>query len=260
PRATLGCVWTGEAEAPTPTQAERATCLIHSPAKRGPTPKMRAFTYLTILPLLVPGALLAAGPANGSPGAFRKGVILVGFNQGISAAQQASVVAGASGKEFKHLLSGDVHLLKVAPGHELDVIKLLKGIPAVRYAEPDYIQYADGGPLPNDASVGVQWAVRNTGQNADGTIGTAGADERTLPAWGVTTGTNSVVVAVLDSGTQYSHPDLASNMWSNPGGIGGCPADTHGYNVLSSTCDPMDDESGYGGHGTHVSGILGALG
>jgi subtilisin family serine protease len=58
----------------------------------------------------------------------------------------------------------------------------------------------------------------------------------------------------------YTHPDLARNIWTNPGGIGGCAAGTHGYNVRNSTCDPMDDDSAYGGHGTHVAGILGAVG
>jgi hypothetical protein len=114
--------------------------------------------------------------------------------------------------------------------------------------------------LPNDTYIGNQWAVQNTGQTVNGTTGTAGADERLVPTWSVTTGTNSVVVAVLDTGVQYSHPDLLTNMWNNPGGIGGCAAGTHGYNVLTSTCDPMDDDTNYGGHGSHVAGILGAAG
>nr|MBA2559789.1 S8 family serine peptidase [Propionibacteriales bacterium] len=61
-------------------------------------------------------------------------------------------------------------------------------------------------------------------------------------------------------GLDYTHPDLAANVWSNPGGVGGCAAGTHGYNAISSTCDPMDDDTVYGGHGTHVAGILGAVG
>ena len=62
-----------------------------------------------------------------------------------------------------------------------------------------------------------------------------------------------------DTGVEYTHPDLAANIWTNPGGIGGCPAGTHGFNVLSGTCDPMDDDAFYGGHGTHVAGIMGAV-
>jgi subtilisin family serine protease len=114
--------------------------------------------------------------------------------------------------------------------------------------------------LPNDSHITSQWALQNTGQTLNGVTGTAGADERAASAWSVATGTNSVVVAVLDTGVQYSHPDLVSNMWNNPGGIGGCAAGTHGYNILAATCDPMDDEINYGGHGTHVAGILGAVG
>ena len=116
------------------------------------------------------------------------------------------------------------------------------------------------GARPNDSFIGNEWAAQNTGQALNGITGTAGADERSLAAWSVATGANSVVVAALDTGVQYSHPDLLTNLWSNPGGIGGCAAGTHGYNVLTSGCDPMDDESPYGGHGTHVAGILGAVG
>src|SRR5262249_15307540 len=51
-----------------------------------------------------------------------------------------------------------------------------------------------------------------------------------------------------------------ANTWSNPGGINGCPAGTHGYNVLAKTCNPIDEDTSYNGHGTHVAGILGAVG
>jgi subtilisin family serine protease len=130
----------------------------------------------------------------------------------------------------------------------------------VRYAEPDYVLEASG--VPNDSSFGLQWALVNSGQSVDGVVGTAGADEDVLPAWNVTTGSRSVVVAVTDTGVDYSDPDLAANMWSNPGGVGGCAAGTHGFDVLAgeSACDPMDTDDVYGGHGTHVAGIIGAVG
>src|SRR5256886_14368601 len=64
----------------------------------------------------------------------------------------------------------------------------------------------------------------------------------------------------MAAGRAYEHPDRAPNVWSNPGGIGGCAAGTHGYNVLAKTCNPIDTDTSYGGHGTHVGGILGAVG
>jgi subtilisin family serine protease len=111
--------------------------------------------------------------------------------------------------------------------------------------------------MPNDPSFGSQWALANTGQSVNGVTGTPGADIDATEAWALTTGDPSAVVVVLDSGVDLDHPDLAPNIWTNPG-VGGCPAGTHGYNVVPKppTCDPSDDL----GHGTHVAGILGAAG
>jgi subtilisin family serine protease len=127
---------------------------------------------------------------------------------------------------------------------------------------------------PNDPFFARQWGASNTGQPiptqgfdellGSEVEGTPGADERALEAWGVTSGSRSIVIGETDTGVDYTHPDLAANIWSNPGTVGGCGAGTHGYNVLSKTCNPIDEETlllgGYGGHGTHVAGILGAVG
>ncbi|MDQ6811666.1 MAG: S8 family serine peptidase [Actinomycetota bacterium] len=140
---------------------------------------------------------------------------------------------------------------------------------AVAYAEPDYAMSASA--IPNDPFFELrQWADANSGQeiptqNAEERLGppakgTPGADDRALRAWGVSTGTRSIVIGETDTGIDYTHPDLGANIWSNPGGIGGCARGTHGYNVLTKTCDPMDDDTFYGGHGTHVAGIMGAVG
>jgi subtilisin family serine protease len=165
----------------------------------------------------------------------------------------------------------------------------------VRYAEPDYLFLpsrssgasapaldaqqlsvtgpacpASAGPglIPNDPGFGCEWGALNVGQTitgSSGTItGTAGADEDLTRAWNVTTGSRSIVIGEVDGGVDYNHPDLQGNIWSNPGGIGGCAAGTHGYNATTGTCDPMDDNAAptvsYGGHGTHVAGIMGAVG
>ena len=116
---------------------------------------------------------------------------------------------------------------------------------------------------PNDPSFPQQWALRNTGQVVSGITGTPGADEDVLPAWGLTTGSRSIVVAIADTGVDYRHPDLLANLWKNPGGVGGCAAGTFGFNVVDPshpTCDPKDTDTTYKGHGTHVAGIVGAVG
>src|SRR5262249_46767680 len=76
-----------------------------------------------------------------------------------------------------------------------------------------------------------------------------GADIHVTDAWDVTTGSSSVIVAVIDTGVDYNNPELAPNMWTGPGGI-------HGYNFVANNTDPMDDY----GHGTHVAGTIAAVG
>ena len=199
-----------------------------------------------------------SGPRNDAPATFRDGVVLIRFREGPLLARMNGILASVGAIELKQIGVG-VHVLNVGPGRVLSTIQALQKLGEILYAEPDYLHQIDGGTIPNDTFAGSQWAMQNTGQTVNGVSGTPGADQRSPAAWGVTTGSNSVVVAVVDTGVQYTHPDLATNMWNNPGGIGGCPAGTHGYNVVTSTCDPMDDDNSYGGHGTHVSGIIGAV-
>lgn len=132
----------------------------------------------------------------------------------------------------------------------------------VEYVEPNYIVYAL--ETPNDPSFGSLWGLLNTGQAIQGVTGTAGADISATWAWAKTTGSKANVVAVVDTGLDYTHPDLAGNVWSAPGSftvtVGGvtvsCAAGTHGFNAITKTCNPLDDN----GHGTHVSGTIGAVG
>lgn len=195
--------------------------------------------------------------SSAEPAPYRDGVVLVGFEHGTPAAAAAATVAAVGATQARVIGEG-VHVLHVPAGSVPAAVTALRARGNVRYAEPDYLQVESA--VPNDPSFGLQWADLNTGQTVAGTAGTPGDDERTASAWNVTTGSKSIVVGEVDSGVDYTHPDLAGNIWSNPGGIGGCAAGTHGYNVLTSTCDPMDDETNYGGHGTHVAGIIGATG
>ena len=93
--------------------------------------------------------------------------------------------------------------------------------------------------------------------------GKEGADIGALRAWVTTTGDDDIVVAVLDSGVDYTHSDLQNNIWVRPDNIKqyedrelGSIEDVHGYNAVENTGDPMDEN----GHGTHCAGIIGAEG
>ena len=141
------------------------------------------------------------------------------------------------------------------------VIADYKDLPQVEYVEEVYQIQADGlNPvLPNDPRFEDQWALANTGQNG----GTEGADISAKLAWASTKGSDKVVVAVLDSGVDYNHFDLANNMWTRPDNIAayydnelGDIDDEHGFNAIVKDGDPMDDN----GHGTHCAGIIGAEG
>ena len=132
----------------------------------------------------------------------------------------------------------------------------------VLYAEPNYIVYADN--LPNDPRFPELWGLQNIGQTIGGLPGTPGADIRAAAAWDGALGSRNTVVGVVDTGIDYTHPDLAANVWSAPASfsvtIGGqtitCAAGTHGFNAINKTCDPFDDHF----HGTHVTGTIGAVG
>lgn len=195
-------------------------------------------------------------PVQASP-PLRMGVLLVSFLPGTAAAERRADLAAVGGTAVGTVVPG-VELVAVPPGEEVVAAGTIQARGHVRSAEPDYAYRADA--VPDDPSFDLQWGLLNTGQSAGEVTGLPGSDAMAVPAWSISTGTRSIVIAEVDSGVDYNHPDLAPNIWSNPGGIGGCAAGTHGYNVLTSHCNPMDDEDEIGGHGTHVAGILGAVG
>ena len=113
--------------------------------------------------------------------------------------------------------------------------------------------------MPNDPLFGEQWALNNLGQDG----GKKRADLDAINAWATTKGSDEVVVAVLDSGVDYTHVDLVGNMWVRPKNVPaytddelGTFNDLNGYNGTDKDTDPMDDN----GHGTHCAGIIGAEG
>ena len=138
-------------------------------------------------------------------------------------------------------------------------IQFLKNSGQFSYVEPDFQRKLLLAPDDLRFQDGTLWGLQNTGQSG----GVSGVDINAAKAWDVTTGTNTVLIAVIDSGVRYTHRDLAANMWTNPGEIpgngidddgNGYVDDVHGIDAVTGTGDPFDDV----GHGTHVAGTIGA--
>ena len=140
-----------------------------------------------------------------------------------------------------------------------DALRLFRSHPLVASVEPDYTLRL--ALTPNDPDFGDLWGLDNTGQ----TLGTSDADIDAPEAWDLTTGSSATIVAVIDTGIDYRHPDLAGNMWVNAGEVpgdgldndgNGFVDDVHGYDFINEDGNPLDDQ----GHGTHVAGTIGAVG
>ena len=208
--------------------------------------------------LLLLGTLFAGMLVQGAS-EFREGTVLVGFRATATEAAKAAVYRKIRAVEVQQTRTG-LHVLRVAAGTELGAMHALRANAMVRFAELDIPHKATAGVIPSDPSFNQQWGLLNTGQAVNGFTGVAGNDIKATTAWSMTTGSPAIVVALLDTGIQYTHPDLQSNVWSNPGIVTTCPQGTHGFNVLNGTCDPFDDENFWGGHGTFMAGVIGASG
>ena len=146
------------------------------------------------------------------------------------------------------------------------LIRDLAARPEVEYAEPNYILRAHvvGQAVPNDPSFGQLYGLNNTGQSILGTPGVVDADIDAPEAWNFSTGSRTLVVASIDTGVDFTHPDLSGNAWRAPSSftvqVGGnnvnCPTGTMGYDAIQNACGGADDNS----HGTHTSGTIGATG
>ncbi|MDP9291901.1 MAG: S8 family serine peptidase [Verrucomicrobiota bacterium] len=237
----------------------RTSCLVLRPV------------LLLLFAGLIPTVVLIGAPPQTAPGFAKKAIrephhrdrLLVKFRDEVAPAEREAAHGRAGTKllkRFEHL--HNIEVRQVSPGKSVEqTISDYDATGLVEYAEPDYEFKAS--LAPNDPSYlnGSQWDLNNTGQNS----GVVDADVDGPEAWNVRTSAASVVVAVIDSGGRYTHQDLAANMWRNPGetaGNGvdddhdGYTDDVFGINTVKGTGNPNDDN----GHGTHVSGTIGAIG
>ena len=167
---------------------------------------------------------------------------------------------GTIKREYK-IVPG-LSLIKLTTGQTVeDALKAFNGTNGILYAEPDY-KIKLLSTFPDDPNFRQLWGMHNTGQ----TGGTCDADIDAPEAWGIHTGSQDIIVAVLDSGVDYNHLDLTANIWVNEAELNGTPSvdddnngyvdDIRGWDFADGDNDPKD----YYFHGTHVAGIIGAVG
>lgn len=211
-----------------------------------------------VLPLLGQVAVNPSAPPISTtllPGSYVAGEILVKFKTTFPTQHRLSAIAGQGHAVLTDLNQpGWVHV-KVGVGQTMaQALVAYQNYPDVEYVQPNYIYRTTA--VPNDPQYGQLWALKNFGQTISNATnfpasGTPGADINIEKAWDHITDCSSVVVAVIDSGVNYSQEDLAGNMWN-----GGVSFPNHGFDYVDNDNDPMD----LNGHGTHVAGIIGAAG
>jgi subtilisin family serine protease len=221
--------------------------------------------------LAVAGALILAAPGAGADKpavvgdaplqrsgglvnqAYVPGELIVQFRSGASTAARSNALGTRGATVLQGLGQKGLALVKLPEGASVTAAaQALEADPAVAFAEPNGISHLTA-TTPNDPRFPDLWGLN---QAADHDID---APE----AWDLNTGSGSVIVAVIDSGVSYTHPDLAPNIWINddpPGGGdndgNGKVDDTRGWDFVQEDNTPLD----FNGHGTHVAGTIGAQG
>jgi acyl carrier protein len=217
-------------------------------------------SYQLVLLLCTPcsmsGASLIRGKVAGSVQQtvsvrYREGEIPIRFREGVSEKDKETIIATQGGRKKKEL-KGDsgFEKLELAAGRDTKtaVLQLLLN-PQVEFAEPNFL-IAKEDVNPNDPQFQEQWALQNSGQGG----GQFDSDIRARSAWDKTRGAASTIIAVIDSGIDFTHPDLANNQWTNP--QPNSAGDLHGWDFVADNGEIKDEQ----GHGTAVAGIIAAEG
>ena len=181
---------------------------------------------------------------------YREHELLVRFRAGTSELVKDTILAthGARKKQLRG--ESGVERLELRTGRDVKTAALeLLLNPQIEFVEPNFL-IAKEDIQANDPQLEAQWALRNTGQNG----GQYGADIGATTAWQTTTGSASTIIAVIDSGIDFTHPDLINNQWTNPNASAG--GDLHGWDFITDTGEIKDEQ----GHGTAVAGIIAAEG
>jgi serine protease len=180
--------------------------------------------------------------------------LLVRFKLQISKTQRAAVLNARAARVIRYFAAVDIHHLRLPDDADVDeALQAFLSDPNVASAQPNYIRHVVAVAPPNDPAwlIGYMWGLEKI---------------QMQPVWlQYTTGSSDVVVADIDTGADYTHPDLVANMWHNPSEIAGNGVDddqngyvddVYGIDTYNHDSDPMDDY----GHGTHTAGIMSAAG
>lgn len=197
-----------------------------------------------LLGLLILAFLACGGdsPGRHARSVYKQGEVLVKFRTGVREMQKSGVHDALGAKAVRTLGLEGLERIMIPEGMPVEeAVAMYRANPAVEYAEPNFIVRA--AILPDDTRFSELWGMHNTGQAVNGTFGTSDADIDGPEAWEVVRDASSVTVAVIDTGVDGNHPDLSENLAA-------------GYDFINNDADP-DDQNG---HGTHVAGILGAVG
>lgn len=240
-----------------------------------------SFAAILALALAAPSAgALGDQPLAPAPRALDR--VIVQWAPGTAPAEKAAARAEAEVSYATNLGSPLFQLVEVEDGQAAAAaVAELEADPAVVLAERDGYRAPDDLPDdpddPDDPLFDQLWGLDNTGAGVDGFSGAvAGADIDAEGAWLRTLGSPKVVVADIDSGYQFEHPDLGGAVWTNPGEIAGNEVDddangyvddVHGYDFVGANAeaivpdaDPSDDDLITGGHGVHTAGTIAATG
>ena len=217
-------------------------------------PRLSRSFAIVLLALLWPVA------AIGGPAAHVPDELLVRFRAGTAPAHGAALHAAAGAVPLRSFTTvRDLHLVKLPRGlSTAQAIARYRRLPEVLYVEPNHVVTLQATPNDPHFLAGDQWGL-------DAPVLTQDIDIDAPEAWDLATGSPTVVVAVIDSGIDYTHEDLAANMFRNTADCNangldndgnGFVDDCYGIAPINGNSDPIDDND----HGSHVAGIIGAVG